>query len=39
LFLTNPANGLVATRTPGEVLYLVYGNQANVTSGGFSPMA
>ena len=37
LFSTNSANGLVATRTPGEVLYLVYGNQANVTSGGFFP--
>ena len=37
LFSTNPATGLVATRTPGEVLYLLYGNQANVTSGGFFP--
>ena len=37
LFSTNPANGLVAVRTPGQVLYLVYGNQANVTSGGFFP--
>lgn len=33
----NPANGLVATRTPGEVLYLAFGNKANATSGGFFP--
>ena len=37
LFSTNSVNGLVATRLPGEVLYLVYGNQANVTGGGFFP--
>ncbi len=37
LFSTNPANGLVAVRTPGEVLYLVYGKQAGVTGGGFFP--
>jgi hypothetical protein len=37
LFSTNPNNGLVATRTPGQILYLLYGNQANVTSGGFFP--
>ncbi len=30
--------GLTAVRTPGQVLYLVYGNQAGVTSGGFFPM-
>lgn len=30
--------GLTAIRTPGQVLYLVYGNQAGVTSGGFFPM-
>ena len=30
--------GLSAVRTPGQVLYLAYGNAANVTSGGFFPM-
>ncbi len=30
--------GLTAIRTPGQVLYLVYGNQAGVTQGGFFPM-
>ncbi len=29
--------GLVAVRTPGQVLFLAYGNAANVTSGGFFP--
>ena len=29
--------GLSAIRTPGQVLYLAYGNAANVTSGGFFP--
>jgi hypothetical protein len=33
----NPSNGLVATRTPGQVLYLAFGNKANATSGGFFP--
>ena len=33
----NHANGLPATRTPGQVLYLAFGNQANATSGGFFP--
>ena len=33
----NTANGLPAVRTPGEVLYLAYGNKANATSGGFFP--
>jgi hypothetical protein len=31
------SNALVKTRTPGQVLYLAYGNQANATSGGFFP--
>ena len=35
---TNTANGLVATRTPGEVLYLAFGMKANVTRGGFFPL-
>ena len=34
---TNPSNGLPATRTPGEVLYLAFGGKANATSGGFFP--
>jgi len=29
-------NGLVATRTPGEVLYLAFGG-ASLTRGGFFP--
>jgi hypothetical protein len=29
--------GLCAVRTPGQVLYLAYGNAANTTSGGFFP--
>jgi hypothetical protein len=36
-FSTNLANGLCAIRTPGQVLYLAYGNKAGVTSGGFFP--
>jgi hypothetical protein len=31
------SNSLVRTRTPGQVLYLAYGNKANATSGGFFP--
>jgi hypothetical protein len=37
LFSMNTVNGLVATRTPGQVLYLAFGNQAGATSGGFFP--
>ena len=33
----NTANGLPATRTPGQVLYLAYGLQTNVSEGGFFP--
>ncbi len=36
-FSTNLSNGLCAIRTPGQVLYLAYGNQAQATSGGFFP--
>jgi hypothetical protein len=36
-FSTNTANGLVAIRTPGEVLYLAYGGASNATEGGFFP--
>lgn len=36
-FSTNTANGLTPIRTPGQVLYLAYGNKANATSGGFFP--
>jgi Ferritin-like domain len=37
LFSINRTNGLPATRTPGEVLYLAFGNKANATKGGFFP--
>ena len=33
----NRPNGLPATRTYGEVLYLAFGGKANATSGGFFP--
>lgn len=33
----NVQNGLTAVRTPGQVLYLVYGNRSGVSSGGFFP--
>jgi hypothetical protein len=36
-FFSVDSNGLVRTRTPGQVLYLAYGGVANVTSGGFFP--
>ncbi len=31
------SQGLCSTRTPGQVLYLAYGNQAGVSQGGFFP--
>ncbi len=41
-FSTNPANGLTAIRTPGQVLYLAYGvgldPAATAKGGGFFPM-
>jgi hypothetical protein len=37
VFSINKKNGLPATRTPGEVLYLAFGGKANATSGGFFP--
>lgn len=33
----NASNGLPAIRTPGQVLYLAFGNKENATSGGFFP--
>ena len=33
----NQTNGLPATRTPGQVLYLAFGSKVGVTSGGFFP--
>jgi hypothetical protein len=33
----NLSNGLAATRTAGQVLYLAFGMQADVTQGGFFP--
>lgn len=36
-FTTNPSNGLIPIRTPGQVLFLAYGGVPNATSGGFFP--
>jgi len=33
----DPATGLTAIRTPGQVLFLAYGMMANATAGGFFP--
>jgi Ferritin-like domain len=37
LFSIDVSNGLVATRTPGQVLYLALGGKAGVKQGGFFP--
>lgn len=37
-FSTSTANGLVAVRTPFEVLYLAFGDASNAGAGGFFPM-
>jgi hypothetical protein len=36
-YISVDANGLSAVRNPGQVLFIVYGFKANVTSGGFFP--
>jgi hypothetical protein len=36
-FFSVNSSGLVNTRTPGQVLYLAYGNMAGVSAGGFFP--
>ncbi len=37
-YISVNSQGLVETRTPGQVLFLAYGGVANATSGGFFPM-
>jgi hypothetical protein len=37
IFSINKANGLPPTRTPGQVLYLAFGGNANLIKGGFFP--
>jgi hypothetical protein len=36
-FFSTNSNAVTAVRTPGQVLYLAYGNTASATSGGFFP--
>ncbi|MEP7363453.1 MAG: ferritin-like domain-containing protein [Acidobacteriota bacterium] len=36
-FFSLDSDALVQQRTPGQVLYLAFGNQANVSAGGFFP--
>ncbi|MEP7363454.1 MAG: ferritin-like domain-containing protein [Acidobacteriota bacterium] len=36
-FFSVDSSGLVQVRTPGQVLYIVYGNQADSAAGGFFP--
>ncbi len=36
-YFTTNSSGLTPVRTPGQVLYIAFGDAANVTSGGFFP--